>query len=71
MCGYWDAFTRLAAVFAEEVGGFGFIVNDGLIYRCIAIIILRIHICTCSDEKLGDSLVTPMSRKLQSSVPST
>ena len=38
-----------ATVFAEEYGGFGMIEFDGPIYRCLAIIILRIHIRAFGD----------------------
>jgi hypothetical protein len=33
----------------------------------VSIIILRVHICTFGDEKLGDFLVTLMSRPMQRS----
>ncbi len=36
-------------MFAEEVGGFGMVTFDGLIYRCFALITLRIHIGTLGD----------------------
>ena len=37
-------FTRRAVVFAEECGGFGMFATDGPIKRCVATLILRIHI---------------------------
>ena len=40
-------FIRLTAVFAEEVGDFLIV---GPIYRCVANIILRIHIRTFVDQ---------------------
>ena len=41
-------FTRLCAVFAEEIGDFG--MSFGHIQRCSTMIILRIHILTIGDE---------------------
>ena len=48
-------FTRLAAVFAEEVGDFGVVLFISGIKRCLSFVwvithLLRIHICTVGDK---------------------
>jgi hypothetical protein len=55
-------FTRLAAVFAEEVGGFWVIGFISGVKRCFpvvwAIIKFRIHIRTFGNQQFNDFLVT-------------
>ena len=60
--------TRLASVFAEEVGDFG--MTFGHIQRCAAIFHLNIHIFTFGDQQFDDFFVTSFSRIMQRSEPS-
>ena len=53
---------------AEEVGDFGTFKSDGLIKRCFAIIIFRIHIGTFGNKEYDDFFVTVTSRVMQRSV---
>ena len=48
---------------AEELNGCA----TGKIYRCSAILILRIHLRTIGDKQFGDFPATILSRKMQSS----
>ena len=61
-------FTRLASVFAEEVGGFLVTTQSHIKQRSPSIFILRIHIRTVFDKQFNDFHATGKSRTMQRSL---